>query len=46
MQSNIETKKRSLKQWKWFVGLYAGSLVGYGIIEIGLHYLNSALKYL
>ena len=43
MHSNIEIKKTTSKQWRWFVGLYVISLVGYGAIELGLHYLNSAL---
>ena len=46
MHSNTEIKKTTSKQWRWFIGLYVGSLIGYGLIELGLHYLNSALKYL
>lgn len=43
MRSNIETKKSTLNQWRWFIGLYVISLVGYGAIELGLHYLNTVL---
>ena len=43
MHSNIEIKKSTSNQWRWFAGLYLVSLVGYGVIELGLHYLNVAL---
>jgi hypothetical protein len=46
MRSNTEMKQSSYKQWKWFIGLYVGSIAVYGLIELGVHYLNSILKYL
>jgi len=46
MHSNIETKKSPPRQWRWFVGLYVGSLLAYGIIELGVHYLNDLLIHL
>ncbi|MES2204542.1 MAG: hypothetical protein V4496_04895 [Pseudomonadota bacterium] len=46
MHSNIEPEKSTGNQWRWFIGLYAASLIGYGLIELGIHYLNAALLYL
>lgn len=43
MSSNIEIKKTTPHPWRWFVGLYALGLIGYSVIEIGLHYLNAVL---
>lgn len=45
MHSNIKIKTSiSKNQWPWFIGLYVISVVGYGAIELGLHYLNGALQ--
>lgn len=43
MHSSINEKKITSSQWKWFIGLYVVSLIGYGVTEFGLHYLNVAL---
>lgn len=43
MSSNTDRPKTMWHSVRWFIALYLIGLVGYGVIELCLHYVNVLL---